>query len=91
MNAFTDRRSMLLGALTAGVAATVVANPAVTAAETPDAIFALVEAHKVAWERFMKLDGSDHKAFTAAAGGGRRARGDHGNSAADGRRHAGRH
>jgi hypothetical protein len=68
MNATTDRRRLLLGALTAGAAATVAAIPAVAAAETPDAVFALLEAHKAAWARFEEIDGSDHEIFTAAAG-----------------------
>jgi hypothetical protein len=55
---------MLLGALTAGAAATVAAIPAIA----PDPVFALLEAHKAAWARFEEQDGSNHEAFTAAAG-----------------------
>jgi ABC-type transport system substrate-binding protein len=68
MNAFPNRRGLLLGALTAGAAATVAAMPAMAAAETPDPVFALLEAHKAAWARFEEQDGSSHDAFTAAAG-----------------------
>ena len=67
MNATPDRRGLLLGALTAGAAATVVAVPDVAAAETPDAVFALLEVHRTALGRFEELDGSNHEAFTAAA------------------------
>jgi hypothetical protein len=42
--------------------------PAIAAAVTPDPVFALVEAHRRAWVRFMDLDGSDHELFTEAAG-----------------------
>jgi hypothetical protein len=47
MNATTDRRSMLLGALTAGAAATVAIVPAI-AAFAPDPIFSRIEALKTA-------------------------------------------
>jgi hypothetical protein len=67
VNATPDRRGLLLGALTAGAAATVVAVPDVAAAETPDAVFALLEVHRTALGRFEELDGSNHEAFTAAA------------------------
>jgi hypothetical protein len=50
MNAFTDRRSILLGAITAGAAATVAAIPAMAA------VFAALEAHKAAWARLDGLD-----------------------------------
>ena len=43
MNAFTDRRSMLRGALTTGAASTAAAIPA-------KPVLALLEAHKAAWE-----------------------------------------
>jgi|HubBroStandDraft_5_1064220.scaffolds.fasta_scaffold129529_2 hypothetical protein len=56
MNAFTDRRSMLLGAITAGAAATVAAIPAMAAAELADDVFAALEAHKAAWARLDGLD-----------------------------------
>jgi hypothetical protein len=64
---FTDRRSMLRGALTAGAAATVAGIPAMAARAEADPVFALLEAHRAAWARFEELDGSDHEAFTAAA------------------------
>jgi hypothetical protein len=58
MNAFTDRRAMLrgLGALTAGAAASVAAISPVAAAEPPDPVFGLLEAHKAAWARLLDLE-----------------------------------
>jgi hypothetical protein len=44
MNAFTDRRTMLRGVLSAGAAATVAAIPAVVAAEPADPVFARIKA-----------------------------------------------
>jgi hypothetical protein len=67
MNAIPNRRGLLLGALTAGAAASVAAMPSIAAASTPDPVLGLVEAHKVAWARFEELDGSDHEVFTEAA------------------------
>jgi hypothetical protein len=43
MNAIPNRRGLLLGAVTAGAAASVAAIPAIAAAETPDPIFARIE------------------------------------------------
>jgi hypothetical protein len=54
MNAFTNRRSLLSGALTAGAAATVAAIPAMAAAESADPVFAAMEAHKAAWARLLE-------------------------------------
>ncbi len=68
MTAVPNRRGLLLSALTLGTAATVAAAPSIAAAQTPDPVFALLEAHKVAWARFEEQDGSDHEAFTAASG-----------------------
>jgi hypothetical protein len=69
MNAFTDRRTMLLGALTAGAVASVAAIPAITAAAEPDPVFALLEAHKAAWARFDAITNfDDHEACERAAG-----------------------
>jgi hypothetical protein len=56
MNAFTDRRSILRGALSAGAAATVAAMPAIVAAETSDPVFALIEAHKAAFRHYLALE-----------------------------------
>jgi hypothetical protein len=56
MNAFTDRRAMLRGALTAGAAATVAAMPSIAAASTPDPVLGLVEAHKSAWARLLEIE-----------------------------------
>jgi hypothetical protein len=53
MNALTDRRSILRGALTA---ASVAAVPASVAAETLDPIFGLIDAHKAAWTRFRETE-----------------------------------
>jgi hypothetical protein len=49
MNALTDRRTMLrgvlTGTLTAGAAASLAAIPAIAAADAPDPVLSLVEAH----------------------------------------------
>jgi hypothetical protein len=68
MNAFTDRRSLLRGALSAGAAATVAAMPAIVAAETSDPVFALIEAHKAAWARLLETEArtNDYEALEAA-------------------------
>jgi hypothetical protein len=69
MNAFTDRRTMLcgLGALTAGVAATVTAIPAMAAAETPDPVFAAIEALNAATAHIDDIrDTHDHVAYEEA-------------------------
>jgi hypothetical protein len=50
MNAFTDRRSLLRGALT------VAAIPAIAAAEQPDPVLSLLEAHKAAWARLLRIE-----------------------------------
>jgi hypothetical protein len=55
MNAMTDRRSMLRGALTAGAATTVAIVPAMAAAECPDPIFGAIEALKAAQARIDGL------------------------------------
>jgi hypothetical protein len=54
--AFTNRRSMLLSALTAGAAASVAAIPAIAATYPPDPVFGLVEAHKLAWARLLATE-----------------------------------
>jgi len=48
MNALPNRRGLILGALTAGAAATVAALPTIASAETPDPIFGVIEALKAA-------------------------------------------
>jgi hypothetical protein len=70
MNAFTDRRAMLRGALTAGAAATVAALPAMAAVQTHDPVFALLQAHKVAWARLLATEDctDDHEALEKAGG-----------------------
>jgi hypothetical protein len=69
MNAIPNRRGLLLGALTAGAAASVVAMPAIAAAEPADPVFGLVEAHKLAWASFMEIfNFDDHEAVERAAG-----------------------
>ena len=42
MNAISNRRGLLLGAITAGAVASVAAVPAIAAAEAPDPVFGLV-------------------------------------------------
>jgi hypothetical protein len=49
MTAAPNRRGLLLGAVTAGAAATVAAIPATAAADPPDPVFGLLEAHKATW------------------------------------------
>jgi hypothetical protein len=68
MTAIPNRRQLLLGAVTAGAAATVAAIPAIAAAEPPDPVLALIEAHKAATARYDELDlaGLDDKAAHAA-------------------------
>ena len=67
MNAIPDRRGVLLGALTAGAAATVAAIPAMAAAETPDPVFAAIEALKAATAHIDDLrDTGDHVAYEQA-------------------------
>jgi hypothetical protein len=68
MNATPDRRGLLLGALTAGAAASMVAIPAMAAAEPPDPVFALLEAHKAAWARLLATEDctDDHEALEEA-------------------------
>jgi hypothetical protein len=57
VNALTNRRGLLLGAVTAGAAASVAAIPAIlAAADAPDPVFALLEAHKATWARLLALD-----------------------------------
>ncbi len=70
MNAFTDRRSILRGALTAGAAATVAAIPAIAVAEPPDPVFGLVEAHKVAWARLLETEARTNDYETLEEAGG---------------------
>jgi hypothetical protein len=53
MNALADRRSILRGVLTA---ASVAAVPASVAAETPDPVLGLLEAHKAAWVRLLETE-----------------------------------
>jgi hypothetical protein len=55
MNTFTDRRSLLRGALTTGAAASVAAMPAISATEAPDPVFGFLEAHKATWPRLFEV------------------------------------
>jgi hypothetical protein len=55
MNAFTDRRSMLRGALTAGAATTVAFVPAIAASDAADPIFGRIESLKTAEARIDAL------------------------------------
>jgi hypothetical protein len=68
MNAIPNRRGLLLGALTAGAAASVAAIPAIAAAETPDPVFAILEVHKAAWARLLETEArtNDHEALEKA-------------------------
>jgi hypothetical protein len=68
MNAIPNRRGLLLGALTAGAAASVAAIPAIVDAEPPDPVLALVEVHKAAWARLLETETrtNDHWALEQA-------------------------
>jgi hypothetical protein len=61
VNAFTNRRTMLRGALTsaltAGAAASVAAVPAMAAAEPPDPVFACIEVLEAATAHLDDLRG----------------------------------
>jgi hypothetical protein len=56
MNAIPNRRGLLLGAVTAGAAASVAAMPSIAAAELPDPVFGLLQAHKAAWARLLETE-----------------------------------
>jgi hypothetical protein len=69
MNAFTDRRAMLrgLGVLSAGAAASMTAIPAMAAVETPDPVFAAIEALNAATAHIDEIrDISDHAIYEEA-------------------------
>jgi hypothetical protein len=67
MNAIPNRRGLLLGAVTAGAAASVAAIPAIAAAETPDPIFARIEALNAATAHIDEIrDTYDHAAYEEA-------------------------
>jgi hypothetical protein len=70
MNAIPNRRGLLFGALTAGAAASVAAIPATAAAEPPDPVLALLEAHRVAWERLLDLENQTDDYETLEEAGG---------------------
>ena len=55
MNAITNRRGLLFGALTGGRCGDRGGRPAMAAAQTPDPVFALLEAHKAAWARGFSI------------------------------------
>jgi phosphoribosylcarboxyaminoimidazole (NCAIR) mutase len=63
MNAFTDRRTVLrgLGVITAGAAATVASFPAIAAAETPDPVFARIEALNAATAHLDEIRDTDDR------------------------------
>jgi hypothetical protein len=75
MNAIPNRRGLLLGALTAGAAATVAAIPTISAADEPDPVFGLLGAHRAAFRQYLELeerlgdseDLADFKALGTAA------------------------
>jgi hypothetical protein len=52
-----NRRRLLVGALAAGAAATVASIPAVAAAETPDPVFARIEALNAATAPIRRYPG----------------------------------
>jgi hypothetical protein len=58
MNALTDRRTTLrrLGVFTAGAVASVAAISPIAAADPPDPVFRLLEAHKAAWARLLETE-----------------------------------
>ena len=67
MNAIPNRRGLLLGALTAGAAASVAAVQAIGAAQTPDPVFGVIEALKAAEARIEEIrDIGDHAAYEEA-------------------------
>jgi hypothetical protein len=69
LNAFiTDRRSILRGALTAGAAVSLPAVPPIAAAGPPDPVFDLLEAHKAAWARLLRIEDltDDHETLEEA-------------------------
>jgi hypothetical protein len=67
MTTTPNRRRLLLGALTAGAAATVAAIPAVVAGETPDPVFATIEALNAATAHIDKIrDTGDRVAYEKA-------------------------
>jgi hypothetical protein len=68
MNAIPNRRGLLLAALTAGAVASVAAIPAITAAAEPDPVFGLLEAHKAAWTRLLRIEDltDDHETLEEA-------------------------
>jgi hypothetical protein len=63
-----NRRRLLLGALTAGAGAAVTAIPAMAAAETPDPVFARLEALNAATAHIDEIrDTDDHVAYEEAS------------------------
>jgi hypothetical protein len=56
MNAIPNRRGLLFGAFTAGAMASVAAIPVIAAAAEPDPVFRLLEAHKAAWARLLRIE-----------------------------------
>ncbi len=66
-SAATNRRRLLLGALTAGAAATVAAIPAMAATEQPDPVLARIEALNAATAHFDDIrDTGDRGAYEEA-------------------------
>jgi hypothetical protein len=67
MNAIPNRRGLLLGALTAGAAASVAAIPAIAAVDAPDPVFGRIDALKTAEARLDAIrDIGDHATYEEA-------------------------
>jgi hypothetical protein len=67
MNAIPNRRGLLLGALTAGAAASVAAIPAIATSDASAPIFGLIDALKTAEACIDNLrDEGDHTAYEEA-------------------------
>jgi hypothetical protein len=67
VNAIPNRRGLLLGALSASAAATAASIPAIAAAETPDPVFARIEALNAATAHIDDIrDTADHVSYEEA-------------------------
>jgi hypothetical protein len=56
MNATPNRRGLLLGALTAAAMASAAAIAGIAAAEKPDPVFGLLEAHQAAFRHYLAFE-----------------------------------
>jgi hypothetical protein len=68
MNATPNRRGLLFGALTAAAMASAAAIPAIADAEPPDPAFRLLQVHKAAWTRLLRIEDltDDHETLEEA-------------------------